>query len=120
MRTDIPSATNIPVDEVTARVAEIDRLVGGNKAAAVVVYCASGARAADATQQLEAAGYTHVVNGGAASTTCAECWVSVAGAAASVRLRQRAAIECLPREHVVRRVVVLGETRAGGAARCRA
>ena len=60
----LPSSTNIPVDEVTTHLADVDKLVGGNKAASVVVYCASGGRAADAKQQLEAAGYTHVVNGG--------------------------------------------------------
>jgi phage shock protein E len=30
----------------------------------VVVYCAAGRRAAKAKQQLDAAGYTNVVNGG--------------------------------------------------------
>ena len=40
------------------------QLVGGDKAKPVVVYCASGARSRKAQQQLEAAGYTNVVNGG--------------------------------------------------------
>jgi phage shock protein E len=60
----LPSAVNIPVDDVTARVAEIDKLVGGDKSRPVVVYCAAGSRARKAKQQLDATGYSHVVNGG--------------------------------------------------------
>ena len=60
----VPSATNIAVQEVGARRAEIDQMVGGDRSRPVVVYCASGGRAAKAKAQLEAAGYTHVVNGG--------------------------------------------------------
>ncbi|MDB4956357.1 MAG: hypothetical protein JWO36_3926 [Myxococcales bacterium] len=59
----VPSATNVPVDQVTDRLAEIDKLVGGDKTKPVVVYCAAGKRAASAKKQLEAAGYTTVVNG---------------------------------------------------------
>jgi phage shock protein E len=60
----LPRATNLPVQEVTQRIAEIDKLVGGDRTKPVVVYCAAGARAAKAKQQLEAAGYTRVINGG--------------------------------------------------------
>lgn len=60
----LPQATNIPVDTVAQRVAEVDKLVGGDKAHPVVVYCAAGSRAAKAKQTLDAAGYSHVVNGG--------------------------------------------------------
>ena len=60
----VPSATNIPVDQVTQRLAEVDKLVGADKTKPVVVYCAAGSRAAKAKVQLEAAGYTQVVNGG--------------------------------------------------------
>jgi phage shock protein E len=60
----VASATNLPVGEVTPRIAEIDKLVGGDKTRPVVVYCAKGGRAETAKQQLEAAGYTRVVNGG--------------------------------------------------------
>src|SRR5258708_806057 len=60
----LPQATNIPVDDFAKRLAEVDRLVAGDKSKAVVVYCAAGSRAAVAKQQLEAAGYTRVVNGG--------------------------------------------------------
>lgn len=60
----LPQAANIPVDELGQRLPEIEQLVHGDKAARVVVYCGSGGRAARAKQQLEAAGYTQVVNGG--------------------------------------------------------
>lgn len=57
-------ATNIPVQELPGRVTEIERLVGGDRTRPIVVYCAFGSRAAKAKTQLEAAGYSHVVNGG--------------------------------------------------------
>jgi phage shock protein E len=60
----VPSATNLPVQEMPRRIAEVDKLVGGDKAKPVVVYCGAGKRAAKVKQQLEAAGYTSVVNGG--------------------------------------------------------
>ena len=60
----LASATNIPVDDVQARLPEIDKLVGGDKKKPIVTYCAAGKRAQRAKQTLEAAGYTHVVNGG--------------------------------------------------------
>lgn len=60
----VASAQNIPIDDFSARLAEVDKLVSGDKSKPVVVYCAAGKRAAKAKQQLEAAGYTHVINGG--------------------------------------------------------
>jgi len=45
-------------------VGAVDKLVGGDKTKPVVVYCARGGRAQKAKDQLDAAGYTHVVNGG--------------------------------------------------------
>jgi phage shock protein E len=57
-------AVNLPVDELPGRLAEVDRLVGGDRTRPIVVYCAAGKRAARAKAQLEAAGYTRVVNGG--------------------------------------------------------
>ena len=57
-------ATNIPVQVFAQRLADVDKLVAGDKSKPVVVYCAAGARAARAKQQLEAAGYTQVINGG--------------------------------------------------------
>jgi phage shock protein E len=60
----VATATNIPVGDVGNRLADVDKLVGGDKTKPVVVYCAKGGRAAKAKVELEAAGYTHVVNGG--------------------------------------------------------
>ena len=60
----VPNATNIPVGEISARLAEVDKLVAGDKSRPVVVYCAAGGRAAKAKAQLDAAGYSQVVNGG--------------------------------------------------------
>ena len=60
----VERAVNVPVQEVGARLAEIDQLVGGDRRRPVVVYCAAGGRAAKAKATLEAAGFTTVVNGG--------------------------------------------------------
>lgn len=57
-------ATNVPIQDFAQRIAEVDKLVAGDKAKPVVVYCGSGGRASKAKAQLEAAGYTNVVNGG--------------------------------------------------------
>lgn len=59
----LPSATNIPVQEFAERIAEVDKLVGGDKDAPIVVHCMLGKRAAAAKELLEKAGYTNVVNG---------------------------------------------------------
>ena len=55
-----PNAKHIPIDELAGRMAE----VGTDKSKPIVVYCGSGGRAGKAKRQLEAAGYTQVVNGG--------------------------------------------------------
>lgn len=60
----LPKATNIPIQDFAQRIAEVDTLVGTDKTRPTVVYCASGNRSGKAKQQLEAAGYTEVVNGG--------------------------------------------------------
>lgn len=60
----LPAATNIPVQELSARLSDVAKLVGGDKAKPIVVYCGSGARAGKAKRALEEAGYTNVVNGG--------------------------------------------------------
>jgi len=60
----LPRATNIPIQDFSGRIAEVEQLAGGDKTKPIVVYCGSGARAAKAKRQLEAAGYTQVVNGG--------------------------------------------------------
>ena len=60
----LPTASNIPVQELGARMSDVDKLTGSDKSRAIVVHCASGGRAAKAKTELEAAGYTNVVNGG--------------------------------------------------------
>lgn len=60
----LPSSVNIPVQDFAARIAEVEKLTGGDKTKPIVVHCGSGARAAKAKAQLDAAGYTTVVNGG--------------------------------------------------------
>ena len=62
--THLPQAINIPVQELAQRLVDVDKLAGGDKTKQIVVYCASGARAAKAKAHLEQAGYTQVVNGG--------------------------------------------------------
>ncbi|MFN0245581.1 MAG: rhodanese-like domain-containing protein [Kofleriaceae bacterium] len=57
-------ATNIPVDQIGSRLSDVEKLVGGDKSKPVVVYCAAGGRAGKAKKQLDAEGYTNVVNGG--------------------------------------------------------
>lgn len=60
----VATAVNLPVEDLPTRLAEVNKLVAGDRSRPVVVYCASGGRAATAKRVLEAAGYAHVVNGG--------------------------------------------------------
>jgi phage shock protein E len=60
----LPNAVNVPVQELPNRLAEVEKLVGGDRDKPIVVYCAAGGRAAKAKAQLDAAGYTRVINGG--------------------------------------------------------
>ncbi len=60
----LAQAVNVPVDQLPSQLAEIDKLVDGHKDRPIVVYCASGHRAGKAKQELETAGYSHVINGG--------------------------------------------------------
>ncbi len=62
-REHLSQAPNIPVADFSSRIGEVLAMVGGDKSKPVVVYCGSGHRAATAKAQLEAAGYTNVVNG---------------------------------------------------------
>jgi phage shock protein E len=54
-----PGAVNIPLAVLPARLDEL-----GPKDKPIVVYCASGARSAQAARLLKQAGYTDVVNAG--------------------------------------------------------
>jgi len=58
----IEGAVNIPVQELDRRMSEL-----GPKDAAIVVYCRSGARSAQAANMLKSAGYGSVHNLGAMS-----------------------------------------------------
>lgn len=60
----LPNATNIPVEEIGQRTADVEKLVGGDKAKTIVLYCGTGNRSGKAQQQLEAAGFTQIINGG--------------------------------------------------------
>ncbi|PKN56153.1 MAG: rhodanese-like domain-containing protein [Deltaproteobacteria bacterium HGW-Deltaproteobacteria-14] len=60
----LPGAVNIPVQQFKARLAEVERLTGGDKQRAVVVYCRSGRRSGIAKEMLLAAGYDRVTNAG--------------------------------------------------------
>lgn len=60
----LPDAINIPVGELASRIADVDRLVAGDRGKPVVVYCATGRRSGKAKQALDAAGFSQVVNGG--------------------------------------------------------
>lgn len=61
----VAGAVNIPVAELGHRMGEVAALVKTDKSAPLVVYCASGRRSTQAQQELSAAGYSRVVNGGA-------------------------------------------------------
>lgn len=54
-----PNAVNIPVEEIQSRLNDV-----GDKNAAVILYCASGARSAYAARVLKGSGFTDVVNAG--------------------------------------------------------
>lgn len=60
----LDGAINLPVQELPARMSEVDKLVAGDRSRPIVVYCAAGSRAAKAKAELEAAGYARVINGG--------------------------------------------------------
>lgn len=57
-------AVNIPVDEFSGRMAEVEKLAGGDKNKGIVVYCAMGSRAAAAKKMLLKAGFEKVTNVG--------------------------------------------------------
>lgn len=58
----LDKAVNIPVGDLSTRMAEVEKLVGGDKTKPIVVYCGSGRRSAQAKSTLTAAGYTKVTN----------------------------------------------------------
>lgn len=58
----LDGAVNIPVDELSARLGEVDKLTGGDKGKPIVVYCQSGGRAGRAKSVLVGAGHPQVEN----------------------------------------------------------
>jgi phage shock protein E len=58
----LDGAANISIQELPARLADVETLVGGDKTKPIVVYCGSGRRSATAKEKLLAAGYTQVTN----------------------------------------------------------
>ncbi len=57
-------AINIPIDELEARLTELDRALDGDRSKKLVVYCASGRRSGIAKDLLEKKGYGAVTNAG--------------------------------------------------------
>jgi phage shock protein E len=58
----VPGARNIDIQELPARLKEVEALVGGAKDRPIVVYCSAGVRAAQAKRILLSAGYAKVTN----------------------------------------------------------
>lgn len=65
----LDGATNIPVDRLPDGLSALSGLTPKSR---ILVYCASGARSAQAEQILRAAGYQQVVNGGGLHAAHAE------------------------------------------------
>ena len=61
---NLEGSVNIPHDQISDQLAQIESLTGGDKGHAIVLYCRSGARAGKAKADLQAAGYTRVTNVG--------------------------------------------------------
>lgn len=60
----LAGALLMPVQEMPARLAEIQNWMEGDRSRPIVVYCRSGGRASRAAQMLHDAGYENVTNGG--------------------------------------------------------
>ncbi len=63
----ILGAKHIPVQSLSDRLSDIEKMTKGNKNKPIVVFCAVGGRAAKAKIILEKAGYTRVTNMGGVS-----------------------------------------------------
>ncbi|MBI4955443.1 MAG: rhodanese-like domain-containing protein, partial [Myxococcales bacterium] len=55
-------AGNLPVDDLAAKLADVDALVAGDRNRPIVLYCRSGGRAARAKALLVEAGFRQVTN----------------------------------------------------------
>lgn len=58
----VDGAVNVPIDELDARLVEIDKLTSSDKNKPIVVYCQSGGRAGRAKDKLVKAGHPRVTN----------------------------------------------------------
>ena len=58
----VDGAVNIPVDDMKGRLADVDKLTGGDKNKPIVVYCQAGGRAGRAKTILLGAGHPQVEN----------------------------------------------------------
>jgi phage shock protein E len=58
----VEGAINIPVGDLESRLAEVEKLSGGDKKKPIVVYCQMGGRAAKAKKLLTEKGYEKVTN----------------------------------------------------------
>lgn len=63
----LDKAVNVPIDNLSAQMSEIEKLTSGDKTKPIVVYCQAGGRAGRAKTMLTAAGYTQVTNLGGIS-----------------------------------------------------
>lgn len=64
----LDGSTLIPLPALPGRVAEVEKLVGGDKAKPVLLVCRSGGRAESARAILQQHGFTNVKNAGAWTT----------------------------------------------------
>lgn len=58
----LDGAVNVPVDELESRMAEVDKLTGGDGKKPIVVYCQAGGRAGRAKDKLVKGGHEQVTN----------------------------------------------------------
>lgn len=73
------SAKLVPVDQVAARLSEIEGWLGGDKTKPIVVYCQSGRRATAARETLLQAGFTNVDNAGGFRDVAAQLGAGAGG-----------------------------------------
>ena len=60
----LDKAENISIQDLDARMVDVEKLAGGDKTKPIVLYCGSGKRAGTAKEKLLKAGYTQVTNAG--------------------------------------------------------
>jgi rhodanese-related sulfurtransferase len=63
----LPAAVNIPVEDLGARMADVEKLTQGDRTKPIVVYCRSGNRSRKAEGMLRQAGYAQITDIGTMS-----------------------------------------------------